>query len=100
MCGTNGENAKASLPGKYYKIRMFALEPVFAFFWPLGCVFDAVVMVTEDCCLPLNAVATEFITQTVLPYKRADGSLNASALIHGFIDFYREHSAIWLDKLE
>ena len=48
----------------------------------------------------LNSVAVEFITQTVLPYKRADGSLNASALIQGFVDFYREHSAIWLDKFD
>jgi hypothetical protein len=23
MCGTNRENAKASLPGKYFKIRVF-----------------------------------------------------------------------------
>jgi hypothetical protein len=48
----------------------------------------------------LEFVATELITQTVLPYKRADGSLNASALIQGFVDFYREHSAIWLDKFD
>lgn len=48
----------------------------------------------------LNSVAVEFITQTILPYKRADGSLDASALIQGFVDFYREHSAIWLDKFD
>lgn len=48
----------------------------------------------------LNSVATELITQTALPYKRADGSLNASALIQGFVDFYRENSAIWLDKFD
>src|SRR5262245_1227300 len=48
----------------------------------------------------LNSVAAEFITQTVLPYKRVNGSLNVSALIQGFIDFYREHSAIWLDKFD
>lgn len=48
----------------------------------------------------LNFIATEFITQTIVAYKRADGSLNASALIQGFIDFYREHSDIWLEKFD
>lgn len=48
----------------------------------------------------LNSVAVQFITQTVTPFKRADGSLNAVALIESFINFYRENSAIWLDKFD
>jgi hypothetical protein len=48
----------------------------------------------------ITSVATELITQTIAPFKMADGSLNASALIKAFVDFYRENSAIWLEKFE
>lgn len=48
----------------------------------------------------LTSVTTELITQTITPFKKADGSLNAAALIKGFIDFYRENSAIWLEKFD
>lgn len=48
----------------------------------------------------LTSVTTELITQTVTPFKRVDGSLDVSALIKAFIDFYRENSAIWLEKFD
>jgi hypothetical protein len=48
----------------------------------------------------LTSVATELITQTITPFKKADGALDTSSLIKAFIDFYRENSAIWLEKFD
>ena len=48
----------------------------------------------------LTLVTTELITQTITPFKKADGSLDATALIDAFITFYRENSAIWLEKFD
>jgi hypothetical protein len=48
----------------------------------------------------LTSVTTEMITQTVTPFKNRDDSLNMAALISAFIDFYRENSAIWLEKFD
>lgn len=48
----------------------------------------------------LTSVATEWITQKITPFIKADGSLDATALIQAFIDFYRENSAIWLERFD
>jgi hypothetical protein len=48
----------------------------------------------------LTAVTTELITQTVTPFKKPNGSLDVEALLQAFIDFYRENSAIWLEKFD
>lgn len=48
----------------------------------------------------LTSVTTELITETSAPFKRADGSLNATALLEAFVTFYRENSAIWLEKFD
>lgn len=48
----------------------------------------------------LTSVATELITQTITPFKKNDGTLDAAALIKSFIEFYRENSAIWLEKFD
>lgn len=46
------------------------------------------------------SVTTELITETVTPFRRADGSLDVKKLIQAFVDFYRENSAIWLEKFD
>lgn len=48
----------------------------------------------------LISVTTELITQTVTPFKKEDGSLNTVALIEAFVAFYRENSAIWLERFD
>lgn len=48
----------------------------------------------------LSSVAMELITQSITPFKRADGGLDAAALLEAFVVFYRENSAIWLEKFD
>lgn len=48
----------------------------------------------------LTSITTELITQTIAPYQREDGSLDMASLIQGFIDFYRENAAIWLERFD
>ncbi len=48
----------------------------------------------------LTSVTIELITQTVAPFKNNDGTLDMSALVGAFITFYRENSAIWLEKFD
>lgn len=48
----------------------------------------------------LTSVTSELITQTVTPFKKADGSLNTEALLEAFVTFYRENSAIWLERFD
>ncbi len=38
------------------------------------------------------------ITQKIIWYQNSDGSLNMHALLEAFTQFYRENSAIWLEK--
>lgn len=38
------------------------------------------------------------ITQQIVWYKRADGTLDVSKLLSAFAQFYREHSEVWLEK--
>lgn len=48
----------------------------------------------------LSIVATELITQTIKPFQKEDGALDSVALVKAFIDFFRENSAVWLNKFE
>ena len=48
----------------------------------------------------LTSVTTELITQAIAPFQKSDGSLNVPALLEAFTVFYRENSAIWLEKFE
>lgn len=48
----------------------------------------------------LTSVTADLITQTITPFQRSDGTLNAEALIEAFTVFYRENSAIWLQQFE
>ncbi len=46
----------------------------------------------------LTAVSSELMIQSSAPFIRADSSLDTVALVQAFIDFYRENSAVWLEK--
>lgn len=48
----------------------------------------------------LTSVTTELITQTNIPFKKADGSLDVVLLLKAFVEFYRENSAIWLERFD
>lgn len=48
----------------------------------------------------LTSVTTELITQNISPFKRADGSLDVSALLEAFVTFFRENSQVWLGRFE
>jgi len=48
----------------------------------------------------LTSVATRLITETSAPFRKPDGTLDSVALIEAFVTFYRENSAIWLEKFD
>jgi hypothetical protein len=48
----------------------------------------------------LSYTKQESIAQNPALYKKNDGSLNINALMLAFTQFYRENSAIWLEKFE